>query len=241
MGLWADAVLHVLLPRACMSCRDDMPMRDQSPLCASCAKALPPALTPACARCGGFLGARRDFCGACAGKLFACRIIRARSVHRASAAALVHAFKFRGFPSAACEAGRLMAERFEHIPELSGFDAFVAIPLHPRRLRERGYNQAELIARELAARTGLPLLDPLERVRGAGPAWSLGRAARHHQLAGAFRLRDAAKPFVAGKRLLLVDDVCASSTTLEECALVLRRSGAKDIVGYVFTRAGRSS
>ncbi len=218
-----------------------MPMRDQSPLCVSCTKALPAALKPACVRCGGFLGARRDFCGSCAGKLFACRVIRARSVHRGSAAALVHAFKFRGFPSAAREAGRLMTERFEHIPELAGFDALAAVPLHPRRRRERGYNQAELIARELAAHTAFPLIDPLERTRAAAPAWSLGRAARHNQLVGAFQVRDAVKPLVANKRILLIDDVCASSTTLEECALALRRSGAKDIAGYVFTRAGRGA
>lgn len=138
MGIIAEAVLHALLPRACSACREDLPFRDAGPLCAACAAALPPPPSPSCARCAGALGARRDLCGGCAGRLFACRLIRARAAHRGPAAALVHAFKFRGFPSAAREAGRLLAAELMRRPELSGFDALVPVPLHPRRLRERG-------------------------------------------------------------------------------------------------------
>lgn len=239
MGPWAEAVLHILLPRACVACRDDLPAGRAGPLCAACSSAVPPPPDPACVRCGAGLGARRGFCAACAGRLFACRLVRARAAHRGPAAALVHAFKFRGLPSAAREAGRLMAKDLPRRPELSGFDAVVAVPLHPRRRRERGYNQAELLAREVAAAAGLPLLDALERRRAASPAWRLGRESRREGLAGAFGARDGAARDCAGRRLLIVDDVCASATTLEECALALRRAGAADAAGYAFTRAGR--
>jgi ComF family protein len=200
---------------------------------------LPPPPEPACARCGASLGARRDFCGACAGRLFACRLIRAAAAHRGPAASLVHAFKFRGSPSAARAAGRLLARDFARRPELSGFDALVPVPLHPRRERERGYNQAEILARELGAASGLPLLDLLERRRGSAPSWRLRREARRAELSGAFAARPGAG--AAGRRLLLVDDVCASATTLEECALALRRAGAADVAACVFARAGRFS
>ena len=237
MSFWIEAPLHVLLPRACAHCRCDLPFREEGPLCAACADAVPPPPDPACARCAAALGARRDYCGACAGRLFACRLIRAAAAHRGPAASLVHAFKFRGSPAAARAAGRLMARDFARRPELSGFDALVPVPLHPRRERERGYNQAEILARELGAATGLPLLHLLERPRGAAPSWSLRRDARREELAGAFTARagDGAR----GKRLLLVDDVCASATTLEECALALRRAGAVDAAACVFVRAGR--
>ncbi|MBI3563729.1 MAG: ComF family protein [Elusimicrobia bacterium] len=241
MGPWVETVLHVLLPRACVACRSDMPLRDAGPLCPACAAALPAPPDPACVRCGAALGARRDFCGACAGRLFACRLVRARAAHRGPAAALVHAFKFRGLRGAAREAGRLMAADLPRRPELSGFDAVVPVPLHPARRRERGYNQAELLAREVAAATGLPLLDALERRRAASPSWGLGRERRRAGLAGAFAARAGAAESCAGRRLLLIDDVCATATTLEECALALRRAGAADAAGYAFTRAGRAT
>jgi predicted amidophosphoribosyltransferase len=237
MGFWYDAVLHVLLPRACAHCREDLPFRAAEPLCAACAAALPPPPDPACARCGGALGVRRGFCAGCAGRLFACRLTRAAVSYRGPAASLVHAFKFRGFPCAARAAGRVMAADFARREELAGFEALVPVPLHPRRERERGYNQALLLARELGAATGLPVRELLERRRAAAPSWRLGRAARRAELSGAFapRAGDGAR----GLRLLLVDDVCASATTLEECALALRRAGARDVAGYAFARAGR--
>jgi len=238
MGFWTRAVLHVLLPRSCVFCRRDLAFGDETPLCPDCRAALPPAPEPACARCGGALGVRRDFCAPCTGRLFSCRLIRAACAHRGPAAALVHAFKFRGLPSAAREAGRAMARGLPRRPEFRGVDALAAVPLHPRRERERGYNQAEILARELAAACGLPLVNALVRVRGGGPSWGLTRARRRAELAGAFAPRaDAA---LAGRRLLLVDDVCATSTTFEECARALRAAGAADVLGYAFARAGRA-
>lgn len=239
MGFWAEAALHVLLPRACAHCREDLPFREAGPLCAACAAALPPPPAPACVRCAAALGVRSDFCGACAGRLFACRLIRAAAAHRGPAASLVHAFKFRGSPSAARAAGRLLAADWTRRPELHGFDAIAAVPLHPRRERERGYNQAEILARELAAASGLPLLGLLERRRAAAPSWRLDREERKRELEGAFAARPGTGAL--GQRLLLVDDVCASATTLEECALALRRAGAADVAACVFARAGSFS
>ncbi|MFI5350840.1 MAG: ComF family protein [Elusimicrobiota bacterium] len=237
MGFWSETILHVLLPRACAHCRQDMPFQAVEPLCAACAAALPLPPDPACVRCGAALGARRGFCAACSGRLFACRLTRAAVSYRGPAASLVHAFKFRGLPGAARAAGRVMAADFARRSELAGFDALVPVPLHPRRERERGYNQALLLARELGAASGLPVLELLERRKAAAPAWRLGRAARRAELSGSFGPRGGGG--AQGRRLLLVDDVCASATTLEECALALRRAGARDVAGYAFARAGR--
>lgn len=239
VATWLELVLHAVLPRACAHCRADLASDADDALCAACAAALPPPPSPACGRCAGALGSRRDFCGACSGRLFACRLIRAATAHRGPAASLVHAFKFRGFPSAARAAGRAMARDFARRPELSGFDALVPVPLHPRRERERGYNQALVLARELGAATGLPVLDLLERPRPAGPSWRLDREGRRAELAGAFAARAGTARRPEGLRLLVVDDVCATATTLEECARALRRAGARDAAGYAFARAGR--
>jgi predicted amidophosphoribosyltransferase len=231
--LW-DAVWDALLPRACAHCRRDA----AGPLCPPCARALPPPPEPGCARCAGTRGAA-PLCRDCAGGTFACRLVRAAHSHRGPAAALVHAFKFRGCRDAAIDAGRRMALDFATRPELSGADAVTPVPLRPSRLRERGYNQAEELAREIAAAAALPLLDALERRRGARPSWRLGRLDRRRELAGAFAVRRGAESAVAGRRVLIVDDVASTGTTLEECARALREAGAADAVGYAFTRAGR--
>jgi ComF family protein len=150
----------------------------------------------------------------------------------------VHAFKFRGLPSAARAAGAAMAREMARRPGLSDFDALVPVPLHPRRERQRGYNQAEILAREIGAATGLPILTLLERRRWAAPSWRLGRLGRRTALSGAFTLRAGCEKSTEGRRLLLIDDICATGTTLEECARALREAGAGDVAGWVFARAG---
>lgn len=237
MGIAWEIALDILLPRACAHCREDLG-RVSGPLCRDCLEALPPPPEPACVRCAGRRGGPSPFCTDCAGRRFACRLIRAAGAHRGPAASLVHAFKFRGCRPAALAAGRRMAAALALHPELTGFDALAAVPMHPRRERERGYNQAEMLAREVAAATGLPLLDALERARAAAPAWKLGRVERRIELAGAYAIRAGAPGLVAGKRVLLIDDVAATGTTFEECAAVLRAAGAADAAGYAFARAG---
>jgi predicted amidophosphoribosyltransferase len=237
MGTYWEIALDILLPRACAHCRADL-SRSSGPLCRECAAALPPPPEPACVRCAGRRGGPSPFCADCAGRRFSCRLIRAAAAHRGPAASLVHAFKFRGSKPAAKAAGRSMAAALTLHPELSGFDALAAVPIHPRRERERGYNQAEIIAREIAAATGLPLLDTLERARAAAPSWRLGRVERRAELAGAYAPREGAVALVTGKRVLLIDDVTATGTTLEACAAALRAAGAADAAGYAFARAG---
>lgn len=233
--MWA-LVLDVLLPRACAHCRRDLESTPE-PLCRACAAAMPEPPEPACVRCASRRGAS-PFCSDCGDRRFACRLIRAAAAHRGPAASLVHAFKFRGSRAAAKAAGRRMAAALSLHPELAGFDTLVAIPAHPRRERERGYNQAELLAREIAAATGLPMLDALARSRAAAPSWRLGRVERKAELAGAFTARANAEALVRGKRILIIDDVSATGTTFEDCARVLRGAGALDVAGYAFARAG---
>jgi predicted amidophosphoribosyltransferase len=235
VGRWWNLTLDLLLPRACVHCREDL-AADAGPLCGPCARAHPPPPRPACVRCSG-RRARSPFCADCRGRRFSCRLIRAAASHRGPAASLVHAFKFRGSRPAAVAAGRFMSATMRELPELSGFDALAAVPAHDSRERERGYNQAEILAREIAAATGLPLLGVLARERAAAPAWRLGRVERRAELAGAFAPCAGATALAAGKRILIVDDVAATGTTLESCAAALRAAGAVDAAGYAFARA----
>jgi len=223
---------HWLLPQTCSHCRETLAPDWHEPLCASCLKDLVPAEPPFCLRCGEPLSGGRALCPACSGRPFACRLIRAAFLYRGPVPELVHGFKYRGRRDAAQAAGRWMAGHFPRFPELSGCHALVPVPLHRRRLRERGYNQAEMLARGLGAGAGLPVMDLLERPQSTKPQWDLDRESRRRNLAGAFR----AGPPAQGKSLLLVDDVCTSGTSLEECGRALHRAGAARVAAFVLAR-----
>ena len=107
----------------------------------------------------------------------------------------------------------------------------VPVPLHPVRQRERGYNQAALLARVLAASAGSPAIELLIRERATRKQHQLDRAARLRNLTGAFAVRGRAPPAV-----VLVDDIMTTSATLEACASVLHGSGAERVYGFTIAR-----
>jgi ComF family protein len=109
------------------------------------------------------------------------------------------------------------------------------VPLHPRRLRERGYNQSSLLARELAKHIDLPVIENcLIRVKQAKPQVRAGDVReRRRNVADAFVCRDAE---VSGKQIILIDDVCTSGATLESCATALKNKGAMSVWGLTLAR-----
>ena len=117
-------------------------------------------------------------------------------------------------------------------------DLVVPVPLHPSRLRQRGYNQSELLATALAKGLGFPC-DPtvLTRIRDTAPQVGLGREERVLNVQGSFRSRDA----VAGKSVLVVDDVATTGSTLSACADALHQAGATSVWGLVSAKEGRPS
>ncbi|MBI5240680.1 MAG: ComF family protein [Elusimicrobia bacterium] len=223
---------HWLLPQTCAHCREDLNPDWSDPLCGPCRAGLPQARPSFCLRCAEPVREAGEFCRDCSGGAFACSLIRAAFLYQGPVPGLVHAFKYRGRRRAAEAAGRWMACLLPGLPELSGHDAAAPVPLHPRRLRERGYNQARLLALQVGAAAGLPVLDLLARVKPTRPQWGLGRDARAQNLAAAFQAGPAAR----GLSVLLVDDVCTSGASLESCAAALRRAGARRVGAFVFAR-----
>jgi competence protein ComFC len=115
------------------------------------------------------------------------------------------------------------------------FDFIVPVPLHPARFRERGFNQAELLGKILAQRINVPLRRALERTRYTTTQTAFDRTERMENLRGAFRLRK--KIGVRGLRVLLVDDILTTGSTLSECARVLREAGAPSVFAVTAARA----
>jgi ComF family protein len=147
-------------------------------------------------------------------------------------ALLVHALKYDDRPQLARELSLALARALGGGPAagpgvgLKRHDLIVEVPLHRARHRERGYNQAAVLAECLASRIGVPrLAGALERVRPTPPQARLGPAARRANLADAFRVRHPER--LAGRNVLIVDDVLTTGATLEACFDALGRAGAR--------------
>jgi competence protein ComFC len=218
------AALDLVLPPHCAGCGRGIP---RGFWCPACLQSLRPISPPRCEICS------HPFDGLIDGP-FVCPNCRGRSFHFVCAIAvmpsrgpvrdLVHRLKYHGASWAARPLAELALTGFDD-PRLPGPpDALVPVPLHPLRRRERGYNQAALLARELAARTRLPVLDILRRVRPTTTQTHFNRRLRMRNLRGAFRLRRGAD--VRDRCLLLVDDVLTTGSTMDECARVLAKAGA---------------
>jgi ComF family protein len=147
----------------------------------------------------------------------------------------LHALKFRGQRGLSAPLGALLVEAMEgRLP--AGVPALlVPVPLHPRRERERGFNQASLLARRVGLAWGVPVGgDVLVRVVATPSQTELDAPARRANVRAAFRLR---RPeLVAGRHVLLVDDILTTGATLSECALSLREGGAATVGAVTVAR-----
>ncbi|MDP3062134.1 MAG: ComF family protein, partial [Chloroflexota bacterium] len=193
--LWQRS-LDLLFPPRCVGCG-----REGAFLCEACLEALPRLEPPYCAVCAE--PTTGSLCTRCQDTPLAVDGVRAPFRMEGAARKAVHALKYSNLRALAPELARLMAQHLEANP-IPG-DALVPVPLHPKRLRERGYNQAELLARSVGKLTGLPILNgALARARPSAPQVSLAsREARAQNVQGAFQCARS----VEGLAIILVDDV----------------------------------
>ncbi|HEY1545093.1 MAG TPA: ComF family protein [Xanthobacteraceae bacterium] len=151
------------------------------------------------------------------------------------ASALVHALKYGDRLDLAPTMGRWMAQAGRELTE--GADALVPVPLHWRRLWARRFNQAATLARTISQANGVPVLDDaLKRVRATPQQVGLNRAGRSTNVQGAFAVPEARQAAVAGRRLVLIDDVFTSGATVDSCTRALLRAGAVAVDVLVFAR-----
>jgi ComF family protein len=159
--------------------------------------------------------------------------MRAVCSHEGMIRKLVHDLKYRHARSLAAWGGEVLYRSLSSRPVT--VDAIVPVPLAPRRQRERGYNQSELLGRELAARWGVPVeTTVLRRVRETPPQVGKSAAERRANVRGAFACIEGAP--VTDRRILLVDDVATTGATLNACAEPLKAAGATRVVGLVLAK-----
>lgn len=219
-------VLDLLLPPRCGGCR-----RLGSWLCDRCVRAIRRLEEPLCRRCGRELASASNDCG-CRARLKALTRLRSAVAYEGPIEHAVHRFKYQGWRRLAGPLALLMAERLA-VEGVAG-SWVVAVPLHPGRLRERGFNQSELLAAEL--RRHLALRSPpgvLIRTRSTPPQVGHDRKRRHENVAGAFAWRGGR---LSGEAILVVDDVATTGATLDACASALRAAGSGPVTGVSVAR-----
>lgn len=143
----------------------------------------------------------------------------------------IHRFKYEAQPQMADAFGALMGDAW--LASTMQIDAFVPVPLHASRRRERGYNQSELLAQVLTRHTKMPMRNWLKRVRHTEQQAHLGAHERRANVHDAFHANAAVKD----KRIALVDDVLTTGATLAECALALQQAGAIHVTAITLARA----
>jgi ComF family protein len=235
-----DAVLSVVLAPACATCEQPLDQPTQGPVCPVCWRSILPLTPPLCDGCGDPLPTWRTISLAlahCPRCRRAARFVdRARSVgnYDGTLRSIVHALKYEGRRSLAKPLAALMRRHGADV--LNGAACTIAVPLHPSRRRERGFNQAADLARHL----NLPLVAALRRVRATATQTDLPAVERHRNVRDAF----AATPKTRGLRgaiVVLVDDVSTTGATLEACARALKGAGVAEVRALTAARVVRAS
>lgn len=222
----SESLLDLLFPRRCAGCG-----KEGNFLCDSCSNTLAKLDPPFCTRCG-FPLAGRASCPDCENLSLAIDGIRSPYMHEGLARDLVHSLKYNNLKALSKPMARLMARYLESNPLPA--DSLMAVPIHSRRMRKRGYNQSDLVAKELSHLVGLPRVNgPLIRLRNTASQVKLGAQERRANVAGAFGCRDET---LHNKRVLLIDDVCTTGATLNACATALKEAGAITVWGLTFSR-----
>ena len=186
---------------------------------------------PLCRRCGVPLESSRAACG-CRERLRGLNRLRSAAAYEGPIETAIHRFKYQGWRRLAVPLAELMAERL--VVEGLAAPAIVAVPLHPARQRQRGFNQAELLARQLRVRLwSTETVGRLIRIRATPPQVGHDRRWRADNVRGAFRWDG---PPLNGRPILVVDDVATTGATLDACATALRESGSGPVMGISIAR-----
>ena len=227
----AAALLDFVYPPHCPACESWQAPGDREALCCRCIEGIRAPLGPRCRRCGApeaagtpDRGASGPGCPNCAGwgpAAFSRAVVLTDLTGPVQSA--VHALKFSGIQGIGTLFGRLLATAPETAGGLSGLDLLVPVPLHPARRRERGFNQAGLIARGAGEALGVPVRsDLVRRLRPTRQQARLEASERAGNLAGAFGPgRRPARGGLSLRAIGLVDDVLTTGSTLSACAAAL--------------------
>lgn len=233
----AGALADFFFPPQCLLCRRFIGSYRDGHFCKQCLAGFAFTGSPLCVKCGILFTSRQGedhLCSRCIRYDRFFDTARAVGSYEGVLRKTVHEFKYRGRSMLAAPLGRLMAEQGSRLLALRCYDLLAPVPLHVRRLRERGYNQAGMLANVIGKAWGIPVnLTALRKRRSTAAQTELTADERRKNIRGAFFWAGAS---LAEKSVLLVDDVYTSGATADECARVLKRAGAARVDVFTLAR-----
>lgn len=233
-------IIDFLLPTRCSYCRSRLQGSSYPFICSACWSDFSILTPPICPRCGRPFESPVALEWSPAHECSGCRLDPPAFDQSLSIGQFegplreaVHVFKYRPCRSLGRPLGTWMAT---NVRPISGMDIVIPVPLHKSRLRQRGFNQALLLADVVARLHSIPLsYDNLQRIRPTRPQVELSKEERIKNVVGAFDLR---RPLdVVGKKVLLVDDVFTTGATMNECASILKQAGAEFVACLTIARS----
>lgn len=215
----------------CLLCGREILEKNRSGLCSACLAKLPLNDGEICGKCGRKLANEAEYCNTCQNNDRYFGVARSVCVYEDGAVALVHGLKFGGKRYFARYMANLMADKY--LDEKFDCDCVLAVPLSDKRKAVRGYNQSDLLAREISRALRLDYMRKvLVKTKDNKEQSKLGHAEREQNVKGVYEVTDAAA--VKGRRVLVVDDVLTTGATASEVARVLCKAKAKSVSVLTF-------
>ena len=219
----------LLYPETCVVCHRIPDGADDEKMCSECRKKIPFIEEPRCKRCSKPLAdMESELCGDCEGHTFYVERGAALYPYNEWMQKAVRNIKYQGELAGCSYFGKQMAERYRSWLEQISPEVIVPVPIHEKKMRFRGFNQAALLAKEVGERLEIPVEENyLIRTENTSPQKGLGRTERMRNLQSGFQVHDE----VSGRyhRILLVDDIYTTGATLEACARALKKAGTERI------------
>jgi len=222
--------VNLLYPLHCAICEKSLPAADERGVCAFCAGQIRPNPKPHCASCGRSLQGAKGTCADC--RKTPLHFTRAYSacLYEGATKELIHLFKYGNRRDLSkLLTGLLIDFIKDDRGIIDGITAVTFVPLHKKRLRERDFNQSEILASGIAKEFGISLVDVLEKIVSTRNQNELSREERLVNLQDAFDIKDTAKNYLQSSRILLIDDVMTTGATLDEASRVLLELGTAEV------------
>lgn len=222
-----NGILDFIYPGVCCKCKSSVPGSDVL-ICDECWARLPRNERLTLYSGDRYLTRKKYF------SFVTYRFEFGNSEYGAAVRDLIHLFKFSYYPFLSKRIGSEMVTSITNTPELAGADALVPVPLHKARLRDRGFNQSLLLAEVVSESVNIPVEGLLERIVNRRPQSSISdNKQKEKNVQGIFAVRNGSE--IKNKKVILIDDLFTTGSTANECAKVLKKSGAGEV--YVVTAA----
>ena len=232
-----SSLMELLFPASCLACGQPPEQGNDVMFCRGCLSEVKLISEPLCTCCGRpfhkATGGDR-LCGLCLTGHYHFDLARALVRYQPPITTIISSFKYHG-QTTSLKSFQAIQQQLPGLTQLNQPDLIIPVPLHLKRLQQRGFNQALLLARAFYQNQH-QLIDfrVLERHRYTEPQTGLSGKVRRKNLKNAFRVKD--EEIVKGKRVVLVDDVFTTGTTVNECAKVLKKAGAKEVLVLTMAR-----